>query len=309
MNKIVTIFDSDPGIDDAVALNFLKKSNKFDVRLLSSVAGNGELKDTTRNLRGIVNSLDWDVEIAKGMSNTLKGRLPLALGVHGKNGLAGYEFSDDELAPISQISAYSKMSEILEKAEEKVTIIAVGPLTNIALLILARPDLREKIKEITIMGGSMDRGSITSMAETNIYRDPEAAAIVFRSGIDINMASLEVTEKILFTEEMNEKLKNSKEKSNKILGEIIDKSFEILKETRDGKRHLHDVVAVMYHSNPEIFNTERYFVDVELEGNHTRGMTVIDKRPYSKVEKNVNCILGVDNERFIEILFEVLLDE
>ena len=194
MKKIPTIFDTDPGIDDAFALSFLNKSEIFDVKMLSSVAGNVKLKHTTRNLRGLVFAMDWQVPIFKGLDKPILGKQILAEGFHGENGLLGYEFKDDELAKLENQSAIKAMAEVLEE-NDKTLIIAVGPLTNIASLILARPDLKEKIKEITIMGGAIGMGNVTASAEFNIFADPEAAAIVFDSGIKINMLGLNVTTK------------------------------------------------------------------------------------------------------------------
>lgn len=309
MKKIVTIFDCDPGIDDAFAINYIRKSDIFDVKLISSVAGNVELEHTTRNLRGLVKSLNWDVEVCEGAAKPIMGRQVLASEVHGNNGLGGYEFKDSELAPLSERSAYERMVDILEKSEEKVLIIAVGPLTNIALLLLGRPDLKEKISEITIMGGGIKGGNTTAAAEFNIYADPEAAEIVFKSGIKINMAGLDVTEQANYTREVHEILEKSPLKSNKILTEVMLRSRENLIKNRDGKSNLHDVVAVMYHTNPEIFESEEYFVEVETEGRYTRGMTVADRRSFSTVEKNTNCILNIDDDKFRKILIEVLLSE
>ncbi len=308
MKKICTIFDSDPGIDDAFAIAYLKKSKIFDVKLLSSVAGNVEVKHTTRNLRGLAKALDWDVEICQGAEKPIMGRQILASHIHGNNGLAGYEFKEEELANLSERNAYDAMVDVLEN-NEKTLIIAVGPLTNIALLILGRSDLKEKISEITIMGGGLDRGNTTPAAEFNIYADPEAGEIVFNSGIKINMVGLDITEKGSYDLNVHEALKKSEKKINHILTTIMNSSIERLKKNRGGTRSLHDAVAVMYHTNPEFYKGKEYHVVVETEGIYTRGQTLADKRSFSTTEKNVNVLLDLDTKKFQDRLIEVLTND
>lgn len=306
MKKIPVIFDSDPGLDDAFAIAYLNKCDKFDVLLLSSVAGNVELEYTSRNLRGIVKTLDWDVKIAQGQAKPVMGEQVLAKHIHGETGLQGVEFEEDELAPMSDRSALIEMIEILENSKEKVLIIAVGPLTNIATLLLARPDLKEKISEITIMGGGLKGGNTTPTAEFNIYADPEAAHIVFNSGLKINMIGLDVTEKAHYTRFEHEELKKSNEKINDLLTRIMDNTYSNRKDLLERISNLHDVVAVMFHTNPEYFKGQELAVQVEVDGRYTRGMTVADKRIGSKTEKNTLVLTDIDDEKFRKKLVEVL---
>lgn len=305
MERICTIFDCDPGVDDAFAIVYLKNSEKFDVKLLASVAGNVDLEYTTRNLRGLVKALDWNVEVCEGASTPIMGRQVLAGEIHGKTGLGGYEFKENELAKLSDRNAFDAMVDILEN-NDKTLIIAVGPLTNIALLLLGRPDLKEKISEITIMGGGLEKGNTTPAAEFNIFADPEAAEIVFNSGVKINMAGLDVTEKGNYNWDIQNILKESGLKITDLLTEIMLTSFKRIEEKRGSKISLHDVVAVMYHTNPELFTGEDYHVVVEIEGVYTRGQTLADKRSFSTTEKNAHVLLDLDVEKFHERLIEVL---
>lgn len=301
MEKICTIFDCDPGVDDAVAIAYLGKSDIFDVKMVASVAGNVQLEHTTRNLRGLVKALDWDVEVCKGAEMPIMGRQVIASEVHGNNGLAGYEFADDELAELSDRSAYEAMVDVLEN-NDKTLIVAVGPLTNIALLLLGRPDLKDKISEITIMGGGIDRGNTTPSAEFNIYADPEAAEIVFRSGVKINMFGLDVTEQAKYTPEIHEILKKSDQKIINILTQVMDNVIEL----RGNDINLHDALTLIYYTNPELFKGKEYHVVVETEGRYTRGQTLADKRSFSDAKPNTNVILDIDQEKFEQILVEVL---
>lgn len=306
MEKIVTIFDTDPGIDDAFALSFLHESEIFDVKMLSSVAGNVSLENTTRNLRGLVGAMDWDVPIYKGLSKPLFGPQVLAEEFHGVDGLSGYLFSDDELAEISAKPAIKAMEEVLE-AHDKTLIIAVGPLTNIGALLLARPDLKEKISAITIMGGTLGVGNVSPVAEFNIYADPEACKIVFESGIRVNMIGLDVTTKTYYNHAMHEKFKKSDKKINQVLAAIMDRRIAKTGAEENYTTFMHDTVAVMYHTHPEIFASELVHIDVETRGEFTRGMTVADMRAISKADKNVNFVKDINTDKFEEIFMEVLV--
>lgn len=306
MNKTPTIFDTDPGIDDAFALSFLHKSDVFDVKMLSSVAGNVKLAYTTRNLQGLAYAMDWQVPIYKGLDKAILGKQILAEEFHGVNGLLGYTFNDKELADLKNQSAIKAMAKVLEE-NKKTLIIAVGPLTNIASLILSRPDLKEKISEITIMGGAVGMGNVTSNAEFNIFADPEAASIVFKSGIKINMLGLNVTTRTSYNLDMHEKFKKSDKKINKILSEIMDIRIKQAGSEEDYTTYMHDTLAVMYHTNPEIFKSQMLHMDVETKGEFTRGMTVADLRINSTASKNINFVSDIDKEKFKEIFIKTLI--
>ena len=306
IEKIPTIFDTDPGIDDAFALSFLNKSDIFDVKMLSSVAGNVKLFHTTRNLQGLAKAMDWEIPIYKGLEKPILGKQILAEGFHGENGLLGYVFKDEDLAKLENKSAISAMAKVLE-ANEKTLIIAVGPLTNIASLLLAHPDLKEKIKEITIMGGAIGMGNVTPTAEFNIFADPEAAAIVFASGIKINMLGLNVTTKTSYDIDMHSEFKNSDKKINEILSAVMDIRIDQAGAEENYTTFMHDTLAVMYHTNPEIFKSEMVHMDVETKGEFTRGMTVADLRAHSTAYKNINFVSDIDVEKFKKIFMDVLL--
>lgn len=306
IEKIPTIFDTDPGIDDAFALSFLNKSDIFDVKMLSSVAGNVKLVHTTRNLQGLAKAMDWEIPIYKGLEKPILGKQILAEGFHGENGLLGYAFKDEDLAKLENKSAISAMAKVLED-NEKTLIIAVGPLTNIASLLLARPDLKERIKEITIMGGAIGMGNVTPTAEFNIFADPEAAAIVFASGIKINMLGLNVTTKTSYDIDMHNEFKNSDKKINEILSAVMDIRIDQAGAEENYTTFMHDTLAVMYHTNPEIFKSEMVHMDVETKGEFTRGMTVADLRAHSTAYKNINFVSDIDVEKFKKIFMDVLL--
>lgn len=304
MDKIITIFDTDPGIDDAFALSFLHESKIFDVKMVSSVAGNVALANTTRNLRGLVKAMDWDVPVYMGAEKPILGPQILAEEFHGVGGLHGYRFENEDLAPLCDKSAFEAMVEILE-AHSDVLIIAVGPLTNIATLLIARPDLKSKIKEITIMGGGVGMGNTTPAAEFNIYADPEAAHLVFNAGIRVNMLGLNVTTQTSYDLDMHEIFKKSDKKINQILADIMDRRIAKTGAEENYTTFMHDTLAVMYHTHPEIFKSQMVHIDVETKGEFTRGMTVADMRPLPNGNKNINFVTDINH--FKQIFMEVLI--
>ena len=306
MEKIVTIFDTDPGIDDAFALSFLHKSPVFDVKMISSVAGNVRLENTTRNLRGLVKAMDWDVPLYMGLDKPIIGPQILAEEFHGVDGLSGYLFDETDLADINESPAIEAMAEVL-KENKDVLIIAVGPLTNIASLLIAYPNLKKNTREITIMGGGIGMGNVSPAAEFNIYADPEAAHIVFTSGIKVNMVGLNVTTQTYYNLDMHEKFKNSDLEINKILSNIMDRRIARTGAEENYTTYMHDTLAVMYHTNLEIFESEMFHIDIETRGKYTRGMTLADTRLATTAEKNVNVPMKIDADRFKEVFMDVLL--
>lgn len=307
MAKKWLIFDCDPGIDDAFAIAYLKKCDFFDVKMVSSVAGNVELEHTTRNLRGLVKSLDWDVKVFQGADKPIIGEQILASEVHGNNGLAGYIFTEDELAPLSAKTAYEGMVEVLESAKEPVTIIAVGPLTNVAILLLARPDLASKIDEIGIMGGGLKGGNTTPAAEFNILADAEAAQVVFNSGVKVRMAGLDVTEYARFNIAEHKILEKSDQKINEILCDVVKNSLNFDRGGVSGYSNMHDTAAIMAFVHPEIFKTEALYVQVETEGKIARGMTIADRRQVGRLAPNTEVLVDIDQKKFTKKLIETLV--
>src|SRR4051812_38976322 len=180
---IPIILDCDPGHDDAVALMLAAASDAIDLRAVTTVAGNCPLDLATLNARRVAALAGLqDVPIAAGAAGPLRGDLVTAPDIHGRSGLDGYELRTGA-APLDPRTALELMAATLESAPEPVTIVPTGPLTNVAQLLSTRPDLRERIKEIVLMGGSTGRGNATPAAEFNVFVDPEAAAIVFDSGL------------------------------------------------------------------------------------------------------------------------------
>ncbi|WP_243419482.1 nucleoside hydrolase, partial [Salmonella enterica] len=186
------ILDTDPGIDDAAAIAAALFAPQLDLQLITTVAGNVSVEKTTRNALQLLHFWDADVPLAQGAATPLLRPLRDAAYVHGESGMEGYDFVDHQRQPLAK-PAFIAIRDVLMNAPEPMTLVAIGPLTNIALLLMHYPECGFNIRRLVLMGGSAGRGNFTPNAEFNIAVDPEAAALVFRSGLEIVMCGLDVT--------------------------------------------------------------------------------------------------------------------
>ncbi|HXK04261.1 MAG TPA: nucleoside hydrolase, partial [Verrucomicrobiae bacterium] len=194
------IIDTDPGTDDALAIFLALKSPELKVEALTPVAGNVPLDLTLPNaLRLLEIAGRTDIPVAAGADKPLLRRLVTASYAHGENGLGGVVFPDPKIKPVSE-SAPELIRRVVRSAPSTINLIALGPLTNLALAFRADPELPKLIPNLTLMGGSLSGGNVSPSAEFNIYVDPEAASIVFRSGVPITMVGLDVTRKAMVGE-------------------------------------------------------------------------------------------------------------
>src|SRR5580700_4258588 len=222
------IIDTDPGIDDAMAIFLALRSPELKVEAITPVAGNVPLDLSLRNALRLVEIAErTDVPVAAGASHPLLRRLATAGHVHGVNGLAGVEFPEPKTKPVHE-TAPELIRRIVRENPGEITIVAVGPLTNVALALRADPALASVIPAIVIMGGSLSGGNMTPAAEFNLYVDPEAARIVFDAGIPLTMVGLDVTRKVLFTDQRLKALETAKNPSGIAAAKIMAATLEHL---------------------------------------------------------------------------------
>jgi pyrimidine-specific ribonucleoside hydrolase len=301
------ILDVDPGHDDAVALMLACGHPDLDLLAVTTVAGNVPIEKTTRNaLRVLALVGRHDVPVGVGASGPLKRPLHTAEDIHGESGLDGpEELPDADFGP-DERGAVELISETLRASREPVTLVPVGPLTNIALLLREHPDLKDRISRVSLMGGSIGLGNTTPAAEFNIYVDPEAASEVFESGLPITMSGLDVTHLADVGPEERELLRATGRVGGIVAG-FLD-YFAANYENTFGfdASPLHDPVAVAAVLEPDILKTHPMRVDVERESDLTRGKTVCDY--YGVTGKRPNADVGVelDREAFFELLYEAL---
>lgn len=299
------LIDCDPGHDDALAIITALASKKLKVIGITTIGGNQTLEKVTKNAKNILDFLNVQIPLAMGEDRPLVKKLQTGEEGHGESGMDGPYFSENNY-PIEKDRGVIFLWKKIMESKEKVTIVALGPLTNIALLLRTFPEVKEKIECISLMGGGIARGNCTSLAEFNIYVDPEAAQIVFQSGIKIIMAGLDVTEKAEITIDEIGKLKNKGRVSN-LVYELL--SFYNISGRKFGfiDSPLHDLCAVVYLIKPEIFKGENHNVNVVTDEGTTRGLTYVDKRLNASLEnRNTLVLMEVDRIEFINILLEAL---
>ncbi|OMD78289.1 MULTISPECIES: nucleoside hydrolase [Paenibacillus] len=299
------IIDCDPGHDDAIAILLaIANSEKLDLRGITTVGGNQILDKITKNALKVISFVNVDIPVAKGAAGPLFGKLVTGEEAHGESGMDGPLLPPSKFRPVEQ-GAVEFMLNIIRSSEEKITLVPMAPLTNIALLITAYPEIKDRIEKISLMGGGISYGNVTSTAEFNIYVDPEAARIVFESGIPITMSGLDVTDKAAIFEDEILALKERGPVST-MVGELLDFYSIYGKKMGYVGSALHDPCAVAWLLHPELFESEHLYVTVETEGKLTRGMTVADRRKKTDRPANVQVLVGVDREAFMKLIFDSL---
>ncbi|MUG43481.1 ribonucleoside hydrolase RihC [Paenibacillus woosongensis] len=294
MNKRPIIIDTDPGIDDAVALAIALYSEKLDVRLITTVAGNVGLDKVTLNALKLLKFFKKDIPVAMGADRPLIKAPIDASNVHGSTGMDGYDFEEPSKELLLQENAVNAMHRVIMESEQPITLVPIGPLTNVALLLRMYPEVIEKIAEVVIMGGSTARGNAGVMAEFNIFADPEAAKIVFHSNLPVVMVGLDVGLKALVYPEDSERLKDMNE-----TGQMI---YQLFQKYRGGSMKtglkMYDSCAIAYLLQPEMFTVADTFVDIELSGSLTSGCTVVDLKGYLGQENNAKVCVDIDPQMF-----------
>ncbi len=295
MTKRPIIIDTDPGIDDAVAIAIALFSEDLDIKCISTVSGNVDLDKTTFNALRLLKFFGKEnIPVAAGASQPLLRPIVDASEIHGKTGMEGFDFEDPDMSLLRKESSIELMKQILLDSNEPVTLMPIGPLTNIALLLLTYPEVKPKIKEIVMMGGSTGRGNCGVMSEFNFHADPEAARIVFKSGLKLTMAPLDVGVRALISKEVSEEIRMMNKTGNmfyELFSRYRGSSFET------GLR-MYDSYAIAYILEPSIFETVNAFVDIETKGEYTSGCSVVDLKGYLKQESNATVLLDADPEKF-----------
>ena len=305
LKKIPVILDGDPGHDDAIAWTLAKGSGRFDILAVTSCSGNVGIEKTTYNALRVCTLLGIDAPIAEGCPHPLTADVMNAPSVHGESGLDGPALPEPKMKK-SELGAVELMAKVLRESPEPVTIVPTGPETNVAALLLAHPELKSKIKQISLMGGGIAYGNWTPAAEFNILVDPEAAKIVFESGIPILMAGLDVTEKALILPEDFKRIAAIGNPVADIVAKWLEFFYIFHKSIGYDGAPMHDPCAVMALIHPEIFEIRPMYVQIETEGELCRGTTVGDWFGTTGHAPNAECILGVDRERFADLLVEAM---
>jgi len=269
------IIDTDPGVDDALAILLALRSPELKVEAITPVAGNVPLDYTLPNALRLVEIAGRpDIPVAAGASHPLVRNLITAAHVHGNNGLAGVEFPAPKIKPVRE-SATEIIRRLVRSSPGEITIVAVGPLTNVAIALRADPELAGMIRAIVIMGGSLSGGNATPAAEFNLYADPEAARIVFDAGVPLTMVGLDVTRKVLFTPDHLKILQAGTTPWSQAAARIMAATIANLNRgPHPMLEAMHDPLTVANLIDPGILTLRDYYVEVETQGEFTSGETV-----------------------------------
>ncbi|MDO5345158.1 MAG: nucleoside hydrolase [Lachnospiraceae bacterium] len=309
-NKRNIWLDADPGIDDAVAFAMaFANRDRLNICGLSSVAGNQTSERVTGNALKLTVFLGAeDVPVVQGAVLPLLREIVPAGDIHGKSGLGYCELPSVEKKPAAENGILFLRDTILGLPEgEKMTLVPTGPLTNIALLLKTFPEVRERIDEIVLMGGSGAGGNVTATAEFNIWADPEAAQIVFGAGLPIVMCGLDVTQQCILTREQILGLYQSDKTVQHAYGEMLRFYLDSPSYKGSDGAAIHDAVTVLYLLHPRLFAGKRMHVEVDCSEGLNRGMTVCDMRR-SQLQKpgDVLVLNQVDLPAFQKIVLDTL---
>jgi inosine-uridine nucleoside N-ribohydrolase len=297
------LIDCDPGHDDAIALLLALGSPEVELLGVTTVHGNQTLEKTTANaLRVLELAGRGDVPVAAGADRPLIRELVVASHVHGDSGLDGPVIPEAQGRPVEE-HAVDFLAATLAGASEPVTLVPTGPLTNVALL-LERGDVTSKLERIVLMGGAIAEGNMTPAAEFNIWADPEAAEIVFHSGVDLTMIGLDVTHRALLTSQEAESLRATG-RIGSFVADLVEffKRYHLETYGWDGAP-IHDAVAVAHVVQPGIVETKRRNVEIEVVSELCRGRTVVDLWRRTGKAPNAHVATGIDARAFFRLLEE-----
>jgi len=302
------IIDTDPGQDDAAAIMLaLGSREEIDVLGITTVAGNVPLALTSKNARIVCDfSNRKDVKVFAGCDRPLKRPLVTAEYVHGATGLDGPELFEPETPLQAQHGVDFIIETLRSEPAKTVTLCPLGALTNVATALIKAPDIADRIQEIVLMGGAyFEVGNITPAAEFNIYVDPEAAEIVFKSGIPIVMIPLDLTHKVLTLKARVNRIRALGTRPAVALADMLDffERFDILKYGSDGGP-LHDPNVIAYLIRPDLYQGRACNVEIELVSELTLGMTVVDWWQVTKRKHNALVLKDVDSDGFFDLLTE-----
>jgi inosine-uridine nucleoside N-ribohydrolase len=311
------VFDTDPGTDDAMALMLALSSPELDVRAITVVPGNVTAEMGLENaLRMVSLANRCDIPVAGGAKHPLFQKLITAEMWHGNNGLANVDLPPSKCKADTHFGP-DLIIELIHKYPHEITLVPVGPLTNIALALAKDPSIVPLVKEVIIMGGSISGGNVNAAAEANIYNDPEAAQLVFQAGWPLTMSGLEVGNKAMLSPKYLEQLSKTHGPINDFIAQVGKYLVDLSLKFGSAGSPMYDPSAVAIAIDPTLVKTQDMHVDVETRGDYTRGETVGNRSGYvernvlrgdhyvieaiDKVTPNTKVCVDVDADRFLQL--------
>ncbi len=302
------IIDTDPGVDDSMAIQFGLRSPEVRIEALTAVFGNNSVEITTRNaLKNLEVAGRPDIPVARGAGRPLLRHYSgHASAVHGDDGLGNSNLPPPRLPPSQRRAAELIVERVMAEPGE-ISILALGPLTNLALAVSLEPRVAQHVREVVFMGGAATvRGNAAPAAEANIHNDPEAAKIVFHAGWPLTMIGLDVTTQVRMNLSHLERLRSAGTPVGDFLAAIMPHYLNRYRERYglDGEMFVHDPSAMAYLIDSTLFAARKLYVDVETRGEATAGETVPDLRNRWNKAPNVNLCLEVDGKRLVDLYFK-----
>lgn len=306
MQKTKIILDCDPGHDDAIAIMVAGRHPAIDLLALTTVAGNQTLDKTTVNALHVCEHLELDIPVYAGMPLPLVREQVVAANIHGESGLDGPVFAPLR-TQVQPRHAVNFLVDTLMASDGDISLVPVGPLTNIATAMRMEPRILPKIRQIVLMGGAYGTGNSTPSAEFNIYADPEAADVVFRSGAKLTMMGLDLTNQTVCTADIIERMESIGNKAGRLFGDIMRFTLNTQKIAFGLEAGpVHDVTCIAYLVAPELFTTQDMHVVVDINRGPCYGRTVCDTINCLNHAANCTVGTGIHLQRFWDLVAEAV---
>ena len=305
VEKEKIIIDCDPGHDDAIAIMLAGSAKNLEILGICVESGNQTLEKTGRNTLNIIQYLGIDVPVALGSGKPLIREPMTCAEIHGETGLDGFPFSPLHVQ-YSPLTAVELMRDLLLK-NEKVTLVPTGPLTNVAELLLKYPEIKSRIKRIVLMGGSIGYGNVSPAAEFNILCDPEAADVVFNSGLEVYMLGLDVTRQALVLPNVMKKMSKIDNKAGKLFISLMKVFNENQKKIfGHSGAPLHDPATIISLINPDVFTFQKMNVVIDVTGGPSYGRTNCDRFDYLHQPHNAYVAIDINVKQYWEEVYKGL---
>ncbi|MFC6253578.1 ribosylpyrimidine nucleosidase [Secundilactobacillus hailunensis] len=300
------ILDCDPGHDDAIAMLMANASSKIDLLGITIVAGNQTLAKTTHNGLNVAQLLDLDAKIYPGMPQPLVRQQVVAGNVHGTTGLDGPVFPELH-REAEKLNGVQFIIDTLMASDGDITLVPTGPLTNIATAMRMEPLIVPKIQEIILMGGAYGTGNFTPSAEFNIFADPEAARVVFKSGVPIVMMGLDLTNQTVCTPDVIDRMEAIGNKAGKLFGDLMRFTLKTqFEEFGLEAGPIHDATTIGYLIDPTMFEMQDMFVEVDINRGPCYGRTVCDELNVLKQTPNAKVGKKIDRDKFFDLVADCI---
>ena len=295
------ILDCDPGHDDAVAILLAGKNPNINLLGISVVAGNQTIQKTARNALNVATYLGINIPISIGCEFPMVRERVICAAIHGESGLDGFEFPDYGDKFDKRHGVQLIIDSVMNN--DKITIVATGPLTNVAMAIKMEPRILERLDEIVIMGGSVDNGNTSPAAEFNIMCDPEAAHVVFSSGVTVKMVGLNVTRKVIVTDEVINRMEKINNKASDMFVKLMRVFNENQRKTFGVKAGpLHDPATIASIIDGNLIKFEKMNVVIDISHGPSYGRTNCDVFDYLHAPHNAYVAMDIDVEKYWDII-------